>query len=92
MFAGLTAGDVKRSDNTVSAILPLAEIGYGIDGCILSSDGMVSGANTIAHLKLGLGEGLLTSPGGVISCAGGLMMRRNRKKCIGVVIRPEDIG
>lgn len=53
---------------------------------------MVSGANTIAHLKLGLGEGLLTSPGGVISCAGGLMMRRNENKCIGVVIRPEDIG
>jgi hypothetical protein len=52
-----------------------------------SGDGIVSGASAIAHLKLGLEKGLLTLPDGVISCAEGLMMRRNSSKCIGVVIR-----
>ena len=42
MFAGLTAGDVKGERvNTVSFILPLAEIRYGIDGVHLRVTALV---------------------------------------------------
>jgi hypothetical protein len=54
MFAGLTAEDVKGERvNTVSFILPLAEIRYGIDGLHhhLRVTALFLGASTIVHLN-----------------------------------------